>query len=85
MKRLATTTLALALALIPVSSIHAATDTAYKHVRGGFEMNGFLTVGAGFQHFSNAPVTNTQGGASYAGVLGNVLPNTISGVPPILM
>ena len=53
-----------------------------KWVGGGFEMSGYLSVGAGWQRFSNAPVTEISHDGTFAGVLGAVIPNVQTGVVP---
>jgi len=60
-----------------------ATDPEKSWVEGDFEMSGFITVGAGWQRFSNDPVTASYGGGgAYPGVLGDVLPNNFNNTRP---
>lgn len=54
-----------------------------KSIIGDFTMSAYLSTGVGWQHFSNAPITEWTNDGSFAGVLGSVLPNVATGVPPL--
>jgi putative OmpL-like beta-barrel porin-2 len=82
MKKILTLTL-LILFIVIHSSSASAKDSENNWVRGDFQMTGFLTVGTGWQRFSNDPVTASYGGGGgYPGVLGDVLPNIFTNTPP---
>ncbi len=54
------------------------------NILGGFEITGFLNVGAGFQHYSRDPITkNLNGGSAFGGSLGAVLPGVNGGPAPV--
>lgn len=53
-----------------------------KFVMGGFELSGYLNTGAGFQHFSNDPITERVNDGSFAGPIGEWLPEAIGGTVP---
>ena len=55
---------------------------ADDHVRGGFEINGFINLVAGWQKFSNDAVTDVAQDGSYAGPLGEFIPNVQTGTTP---
>ncbi len=73
----------LVLCAIAFFSIAAhAEGTKQKSVLGGFELSGYLDAGFGWQRFSNDPVTEFANDGSFAGVLGSVISNVNSGIPP---
>ncbi|HPM41583.1 MAG TPA: outer membrane beta-barrel protein [bacterium] len=51
-------------------------------IMDGFELSGYLSVGAGWQRFSNAPVTEWTNDGSFAGVLGSLIPDVQNGTLP---
>jgi hypothetical protein len=55
---------------------------AESWVQGHFEAQGFLNAGMGWQRFLNAPVTEWTNDGSFAGVLGSVIPDVVSGTLP---
>ena len=57
-------------------------SAAAESIRGDFEMSGFVNVATGWQHFSNDPVTEVAQDGSYAGPLGELIPNVQTGTAP---
>jgi hypothetical protein len=56
---------------------------AENYVKGGFEMTGFFNAGFGWQRFGGGPPTEFDYDGSFAGVLGSVLPEVATGIPPV--
>lgn len=66
-------------ALIIILVAGSARAGAPEWVLGGLELNGYINVGAGFQHFSNDPVTAIPA----EGPIGQwIPPSTIANAPP---
>lgn len=74
--------LAAAAALLNANEAAGAPSADERSVLGDFSIAGFLSVGAGWQRFSDAPVTEWASDGSFAGVLGSVLHGVQTGVPP---
>ena len=58
------------------------SEKAQSFVGGGFEMSGFFSAGFGWQKFAGGPPTEWVNDGSFAGVLGSVVPEVATGVPP---
>jgi len=71
----------LSIAFVSLPLPASAVEGAERWVRGGFEMEGFLSAGFGWQSFSNQPVTNNQG-SSFGGPMGSMIPNAQTGTAP---
>lgn len=64
---------------IGMSNAHAAVS---DYVLGGFEMNGYISLVTGWQHFSNDAVTEVAQDGSFAGPLGEMIPDVLNGTIP---
>jgi hypothetical protein len=54
----------------------------WSFVGGDFELFGHVVAGAGYQHFSNNPVTEWTNDGTFPGVIGAYIPNVAAGIPP---
>ena len=79
----------IAIAFLLLAAAAAATPAEAREaprpkgwVLGDFEVSGYLSAGAGWQRFSDAPVTEWANDGSFAGVLGSVIPNATNGTLP---
>jgi len=70
--------------LLMTSIILAAgpARAAESFVVGDFEIFGHIVAGAGYQRFSNDPITEWTNDGTFSGVIGAYIPNVAAGVPP---
>lgn len=57
-----------------ISAPVRAEGEVINYLRGGFFIEGYLSVGMGWQHFNDKNITARAADGSYAGVLGSILP-----------
>ncbi|MFH1829828.1 MAG: outer membrane beta-barrel protein [Pseudomonadota bacterium] len=65
------------LIVLVVLHISPAFAQTHDHVLGGFEMNGYVIAVAGWQRFSNDPITANGDDGSYEGPIGAWLPGAV--------
>lgn len=82
MRLLAFIALCFAIAAAPSAALAREALRPVGSVIDGFEMSGYISVGAGWQRFSEAPVTEWANDGSFAGVLGSLIPDVQNGTLP---